>query len=104
MQGNKNYAEFNYKTQEGLLNIRLDQFNAGTNKIEMFSRWLGKSVAINLLLAILKRINNSFGQDNNGWHYQDPEIVDQIKIEMKTLLGQDWTGTSKEEKIKPEVE
>jgi len=100
----RNYAEFNFKTQEGLLNIRLDQYNASLNKIEMFSRWLGKNLAIQLLHAILKRINSDFGYENNGWHYQDTTIINSVKEEMKILLQQDWVGTVKEDKIKPVVE
>lgn len=104
MQRKTNYAEFNYKTLEGLLNIRIDQFNAGLNKIEMFSRWLGKGPTMNLLLFILKRINNDFNSTNNGWHFQDPELIENIKKEILTLLSHEWIGTPKGEKIKPEID
>lgn len=100
---NENFARFHFKKPEGILQVNLKQLTAGEEQIEMFATWLGKSVAIQLAYFILKRINLGFNSENNGWHYQESEIVSLLKDEMALLLNKDWSGTNRD-KVKPDIE
>ncbi len=97
------YAKFLYREPKGMLQVQLQQLTLNKASAEMFATWLGKSVALYLVLLLLKRINNGFTSEQNGWHYQDPATVAEVKSEASLLLTQDWVG-SDNKKVKPVLE
>lgn len=95
-QQQNNYTSFMYQQPDGLLRVSLEQKEPTLSKVEMFSKWCGKSLVMLLLTALLKRINEDFDNEKGGWHFQDESIVSNLKSEMSNLLSKEWTGRTTE--------
>jgi len=99
----REFLTFSWREKLGNLNIRLGKYESSQEKIGKLSQWLGKEPATLLLLHLLKRINQAFLQEQNGWKYQDLVLVSEVNEEMRKLLQQGWEGVPKVEEVIPTI-
>ncbi len=86
----RNYLIFPFRVDKGVLSVKLDSYTTDLEKIKMLVTWMGKGLAFQILLFILKRINSDFTKEKNGWLIQNKDTLKEIMSEMYIFKAHNW--------------